>query len=65
MANKNNVCDACGFPLRGLRHFTLNIRKVDDGKQTVHPAVCLCPLCFRGTNIAPLLRDGVEVLKDG
>ena len=51
------VCDACGADVYGKRYFTLNIRKVISGKQTRHPAIWLCPKCFKETKLALLLCD--------
>ncbi len=51
------TCDGCGTDVFGKRYFTLNIRKVQHGKQQLHPAVYLCPKCFRETKLALLLCD--------
>jgi len=57
------TCDSCGVNVYGQKYFTLNIRKVISGKQTMNPAIYLCPKCFRATKLALLLLDiegGVE-----
>lgn len=51
------TCDACGTDIYGKKYFTLNIRKVIHGKQTLNPAIYLCPNCFRETKLALLLCD--------
>lgn len=51
------ICDGCGIDVWGKRYFTLNIRKVASGKQQMHPAIYLCPKCFRETKLAMLLCD--------
>lgn len=51
------TCDSCGVDVHGLKYFTLNIRRVAQGKQTIHPAVYLCPHCFRKTQLDLLLDD--------
>ena len=51
------ICDACGTDVWGLKYFTLSIRKVIHGKQTLNPAIYLCPKCFRDTKLALLLAD--------
>ena len=51
------TCDSCGTDVFGQRYFTLNIRKVIHGKQTMNPAIYLCPKCFRETKLALLLLD--------
>jgi len=49
------TCDDCGTYVFGKKYFTLNIQKVIHGKQQMHPAVYLCPNCFRETILALLL----------
>ncbi len=51
------TCDSCGVNVYGQKYFTLNIRKVINGKQTMNPAIYLCPKCFRETKLALLLLD--------
>ncbi len=51
------TCDSCGTDVFGQKYFTLNIRKVIHGKQTMNPAIYLCPKCFRETKLALLLLD--------
>ena len=46
---------ADGRPMQ--KYFTMNIRKIIHGKQTLNPAVYLCPKCFRETKLALLLCD--------
>lgn len=58
------LCDSCGLDVRGQKYFTMNIRKVIHGKQTMHPAVYLCPKCFRETRLALLLADVEPQQKD-
>ena len=36
------TCDSCGTDVYGQKYFTLNIRKVINGKQTMNPAIYLC-----------------------
>lgn len=55
------TCDSCGIDVYGQRYFTLNIRKIMYGKQTMNPAIYLCPKCFRETKLALLLCDMPEV----
>lgn len=54
------TCDSCGTDVYKQRYFVLNIRKVISGKQTLNPAIYLCPKCFRETKLALLLCDIVE-----
>lgn len=51
------TCDSCGVDVWSKKYFTLNIRKVINGKQTINPAIYLCPKCFRETKQALLLCD--------
>lgn len=51
------TCDSCGNDVYRQNYFTLNIRKVIHGKQTLNPAIYLCPNCFRETKLALLLGD--------
>ena len=51
------TCDACGIDVYHKQYFTLNVRKVIHGKQTLNPAIYLCPKCFRETKLALLLCD--------
>lgn len=51
------TCDSCGVDIYGKRYFTLNIRKVIHGKQSMNPSIYLCPSCFRETKLALLLCD--------
>jgi hypothetical protein len=57
------TCDSCGADVFGQKYFTMNIRKVIHGKQTINPAIYLCPKCFRGTKLALLLCD-IETEED-
>ena len=51
------TCDSCGANVHGKTYVTMNIRKVSHGKQTMHPAIWLCPECFKKTKLALLLCD--------
>ena len=51
------VCDGCGVDIYKQIYYTANIRKVMHGKQTLNPAIYLCPKCFRDTKLAILLCD--------
>lgn len=51
------TCDCCGVDVYGKKYFTMMIRKVLQGKQTINPAIYLCPKCFRETKLALLLAD--------
>lgn len=51
------TCDSCGTEVWGKKYFTMNIRKIIQGKQTINPAIYLCPNCFRETKLALLLVD--------
>lgn len=51
------TCDSCGVDVFGQKYFTMNIGKVIYGKQTMNPAIYLCPKCFRETKLALLLCD--------
>lgn len=51
------TCDRCGLDVFGQKYFTLNIRKVIHGKQSMNPAIYLCPKCFRETKLTLLLLD--------
>lgn len=51
------TCDSCGVDVFNKKYFTLNIRKVIHGKQTINPAIYLCPKCLRETKLAMLLID--------
>jgi hypothetical protein len=51
------TCDGCGTDVFGKKYFTLNVRKVVHGKQTINPAIYLCPRCFRETKLALLLCE--------
>ena len=55
------TCDSCEIDIYGKKYFTLNIRRVAQGKQTINPVVYLCPKCFRETKLAMLLLDSREV----
>ena len=55
--------DSCGVNVYGKTYVTLNIRKVSHGKQTKHPAIWLCPKCFKETKLA-LLLCGIENTED-
>ncbi len=57
------TCDSCGVNVYGKTYVTLNIRKVSHGKQTKHPAIWLCPKCFKETKLA-LLLCGIENTED-
>lgn len=57
------ICDSCGVDVFSKKYFTLNIRKIIHGKQTMNPAIYLCPKCFGDTKLAMLLKD-IEVEKD-
>ena len=52
------TCDSCSIDIYGKKYYTMNIRKVTQGKQTINPAIYLCPVCFRETKLAMLLLDG-------
>lgn len=58
------TCDCCGIDVFGKKYFTLNIRKVIHGKQTLNPAIYLCPKCFRETKLALLLFDTNDSKED-
>ena len=51
------TCDSCGTDVFSKKYFTMNVRKVVHGKQTLNPAIYLCPNCFRKTKLALLLYD--------
>lgn len=57
------TCDSCGVNVYGKTYVTLNIRKVSHGKQMKHPAIWLCPKCFKETKLA-LLLCGIENTED-
>lgn len=57
------TCDSCGVNVYGKTYVTMNIRKVSNGKQTKHPAIWLCPKCFKETKLA-LLLCGIEKTED-
>lgn len=57
------TCDGCGVDIYKDKYFVMNIRKVIHGKQTLNPAVYLCPKCFRETKLALLLCD-MDVKED-
>lgn len=60
------TCDSCGTDVWGNKYYTLNIRKVIHGKQTINPSIYLCPKCFRETKLALLLADVEEgIVEDG
>jgi ribosomal protein L37AE/L43A len=58
------TCDSCGVDIFGKKYYTMNIRKVAQGKQTMNPAIYLCPKCFRETKLAMLLFDGQTVTEE-
>lgn len=58
------TCDCCGIDVFGKKYFTLNIRKVIHGKQTLNPSIYLCPNCFRETKLALLLFDTNDSKED-
>lgn len=51
------TCDGCGTDVWRQKYYTLNVRKVIHGKQTLNPAIYLCPKCFRDTKLALMLCD--------
>lgn len=51
------VCDSCGVDVYNKKYFTLNIRKIIHGKQTINPTIYLCPKCLKETKLAMLLID--------
>ena len=51
------LCDCCGTDVYGQRYYTLCIRKIIHGKQTINPTLYLCPKCFRETKLSLLLCD--------
>ena len=57
------VCDCCGVDIYGKKYFTLAIRKVIHGKQSMNPCIYLCPNCFRETKLSLLLvsmKEGIN-----
>ncbi|MDL2205345.1 hypothetical protein LJC33_00355 [Eubacteriales bacterium OttesenSCG-928-N13] len=57
------TCDSCGVDVFSKKYFTLNVRKVAHGKQTINPLIYLCPKCFRETKLA-LLLFGTEAAEE-
>lgn len=58
------TCDGCNVDIYRQIYYTMNVRKVVHGKQTLNPAIYLCPKCFRDTKLALLLCDVVEEAKE-
>lgn len=49
------TCDSCGAEVWGKKYFTMDIRKIMQGKQTLKPELYLCPICFGEMKRALLL----------
>ena len=51
------TCDSCSVDIYKDKYYVMNVRKVIHGKQTLNPAIYLCPKCFRVTKLGLLLCD--------